>query len=103
METSTLTVIENDARQHLREPGMYAVVMYNDDITTTDFVVEILITVFDKPPDLAAQLMTEIHESGQGIAGVYTYDVAVTKKTQTDKLSNEKGYPLRLTVRPSQE
>ena len=81
-----------------RMPSMYAVVMYNDDITTMDFVVDVLMKVFHKTAVEASNIMLDIHQRGQGIAGIYTYDIAVTKKTHADRLSAEKGFPLKLAV-----
>jgi ATP-dependent Clp protease adaptor protein ClpS len=83
---------------NVRKPDMYAVVMYNDEVTTMDFVVEVLIKVFGKPAQVAAQIMMDIHESGQGIAGVYIYDIAITKKSEADRMSMQKSFPLKLQV-----
>jgi ATP-dependent Clp protease adaptor protein ClpS len=83
---------------NVRKPDMYAVVMYNDDITTMDFVVEVLIKVFGKPAQTAAQIMMDIHETGQGTAGIYIYDIAVTKKSEADRMSVQKNFPLKLQV-----
>jgi ATP-dependent Clp protease adaptor protein ClpS len=96
METSTHTLTRNDT--DVRMPGMYAVVVYNDEITTMDFVVDILMRVFHHRSLEASNIMMDIHQQGQGIAGIYTYDIAVTKKAHTDRLSAEKGFPLKLTV-----
>ena len=98
METNTQTIIENDVLRDLREPGMYAVILLNDDITTMEFVIMLLMRVFHKQQAEAEMLMMEIHQNGQGVAGIYTFDVAITKKTQADQLSAEKGYPLRITI-----
>ena len=99
METNTQILTEQDVRFELREPGMYAVILFNDDITTMDFVVTLLVKIFHKQPAEASAVMMEIHENGQGVAGVYTFDVAVTKKSQADLLSAEKGFPLRIAVK----
>ncbi len=85
-------------RTELRMPKMFSVVMHNDDYTAMDFVVDVLRKVFDKSEAEANIIMLEIHNSGKSIAGTYPYDIAVTKKTQTDQLAGEKGFPLRLTV-----
>jgi len=82
----------------LREPKMFAVVLHNDDITTMDFVVELLVRIFHKTTVEGAEIMMNVHDSGKGVAGVYTYDIAVTKKLQADLLSREHGFPLKLTV-----
>ena len=77
---------------------MYAVILLNDDITTMDFVVALLVKIFNKQPAEASSVMMEIHHNGQGVAGVYTFDIAVTKKAQADRFSAEKGFPLRIGI-----
>ena len=84
---------------YLKKPNDYAVIFWNDDFTTMEFVVHVLTKVFHKKPQDAAAIMMEVHESGQGIAGVYTYDIAVSKKARTDAMSAEKNFPLKLTIR----
>lgn len=88
--------VENKVK--LQKPKLYAVVILNDEITTMDFVVKILNKIFDKSLDEATRLMLEVHENGKGIAGVYTYDIAVTKKSQVDILSIENNFPLKIVV-----
>ena len=93
------TKLDQRQKLGLKKPSEYAVVIWNDDITTMEFVVSVLTRVFGKTSQDAAQLMMEVHEAGQGIAGVYTYDTAITKKARADAMSAEKGFPLRLTLR----
>jgi ATP-dependent Clp protease adaptor protein ClpS len=97
MNAHSQDLIEHDI--DLREPGMYAVIIHNDDITTMEFVTEVLTAIFHKTPPAAAALMMEVHELGHGVAGVYVFDIAVTKKSQADLLAAERGYPLKLTIR----
>ena len=97
MGTMTYDLIENDV--NIQQPKMYAVVIHNDDITTMDFVTEVLINIFHKTPVTAASLMIDVHERGHGIAGVYVFDIAVTKKSQADTMSAERGFPLKITIR----
>jgi ATP-dependent Clp protease adaptor protein ClpS len=78
---------------------MYAVIIHNDEITTMDFVTEVLTQVFHKTLVSAASLMMEVHEMGHGVAGVYVFDIAVTKKSQADLMAAERGFPLKLTIR----
>lgn len=83
----------------LKKPNMYSVLIHNDDITTMDFVVEVLVNIFQKHPQEAAALMMDVHEAGVGVAGVYVFDIACTKKFQADRLTAERGFPLKLTIR----
>jgi len=97
MNRQTQELIEQDVI--INEPAKFAVILHNDDITTMEFVVEILVHVFHKTVQEAAALMMDVHENGQAIAGVYSYDIAATKKGQTDQLAAEKKFPLKLTIR----
>jgi len=101
MSAKTLTITKQTTL--LKEPSMYAVILHNDDITTMDFVVEVLVEIFHKTPPEAAALMMDVHEAGSGLAGVYVFDIACTKKFQADRLAAEKGFPLKLTIREAQE
>jgi len=92
-------LLEHDVK--LREPNMFEVVIHNDDVTTMDFVTEILTQVFHKTPPAAAALMMEVHQMGHGVAGVYVFDIAVTKKNQSEILASERGFPLKLSIRES--
>ena len=82
----------------IKVPRMFKVIMHNDNITEMEFVVTVLTTVFQKPHEDAVATMLDIHNQGQGVAGVYTYDIAVSKKLQTDRLSSTRGFPLRLSL-----
>ena len=97
MSSRTLTIARQDTL--LQTPHMYAVIIHNDDMTTMDFVVDMLVQIFQKTPPQAAALMMDVHEAGSGIAGVYIFDIACTKKFQADRLASEKGFPLKLTIR----
>ncbi len=82
----------------LKAPSMFSVTMHNDDHTTMDFVTLVLMKVFNKSSVEASKLMMEVHIKGKSIVGVYTYDVAITKKMQTNQMAFEKGFPLRISV-----
>lgn len=90
-------------RVNLREPRRYKVTIYNDDFTTMDFVVMILTRVFFKSQAEAEALMLQVHHSDKAMVGIYSYDVAVSKKNKATNLAREAGFPLRLTVEPENE
>ena len=95
---SIQTIELTDAATAVRLPNEYAVIIHNDEITGMDFVVEVLCEVFHKSPVEASTLMMAVHNEGQGVAGVFTYDIAMTKKHQTEQRASEKRFPLRLTL-----
>ncbi|MCK4765256.1 MAG: ATP-dependent Clp protease adapter ClpS [Candidatus Aminicenantes bacterium] len=82
-------------RKTTKKPNMYKVVLYNDDYTTMEFVVEILITIFNKPRTEAVRVMLDVHKKGKGICGVYTYDIAVTKVNRVHRFAQVYEYPLK--------
>lgn len=84
----------------LKEPRRYKVVFHNDDFTTMDFVVEVLMRVFFFSEERANSLMLQIHHSDMAVVGVYTYDIAVSKARKATDMAREEGFPLRVTVEP---
>lgn len=74
------------------------VVFYNDDYTTKDFVVGVLVSVFHKSEADACNIMETVHRTGSAVAGVYSYDIAATRAAVTKQRAREQGFPLRVEV-----
>jgi ATP-dependent Clp protease adaptor protein ClpS len=85
-------------RDDIDEPSMYKVLLHNDDYTTMEFVVEILMFVFKKSPEEAVEIMLNVHHKGIGVCGVYPYEVSETKVKTVDALARENGFPLKCTM-----
>ena len=83
-----------ERKQKLQKPPLYKVLLHNDDFTTMDFVVFILVQVFHKSEDEAIQIMLAVHHQDVGVAGVYTHEVAETKVKQVHNLAKAHEYPL---------
>ena len=94
----TSTIIRDSAKEQVREPSMYQVILHNDHYTTQDFVVDVLRTVFHKSAPEATKIMLDVHRKGRGIVGSYTFDIARTKVDQVMKLARESGFPLKCTM-----
>jgi ATP-dependent Clp protease adaptor protein ClpS len=90
-------------RPKLERVRRYCVVFYNDDYTTKWFVVFILQHYFHMTEANATAFMTAVHETGRGIAGVYTRDVAESKVAQVMEVAREYEMPLRLEVEPEDD
>ena len=84
--------------EKLKEPEEYRVVLLNDDYTTMEFVVAVLISVFQKAEADATRIMRDVHKKGRGIVGVYPWDIAATKAEQVHSMARQHEYPLRCTV-----
>lgn len=83
------------------EPLEYRVILLNDDFTTMDFVVNVLVTVFHKSIFDATRIMLDVHIKGRGIVGVYCYDIASTKVNRVHKMARDSGFPLRCIIEPA--
>jgi len=81
--------------KRVKRPSMYRVILLNDDYTTMDFVIYILRSVFHKPEPEATRIMLHVHRKGEGVAGVYTRDIAETKIETVHRLARENSFPLR--------
>ena len=87
--------VSSETDQEVEEPPMYKVMLLNDDYTTMEFVVEILMYVFQKSSEEAMRIMLNVHRNGVGICGVYTHEVAETKVDTVQTLARENGFPLK--------
>ena len=85
-------------RIQLDAPEQFAVVFHNDDFTTMDFVMDVLINIFFKSQADACALMLKVHEEGRGVAGVYPLDIARSKATKALLMAREEGFPLKITL-----
>ena len=83
-----------------KKPRRYFVVMHNDDYTTQEFVVFVIVRYFRKSAEEANRLMVMVHTQGKATVGVYTRDIAETKVKLVTDYAREHGMPLLLTVEP---
>lgn len=79
----------------IKHPKKYKVLILNDDYTSMEFVIDILISVFHKSYEQATNIMLEVHQKEKGICGVYTNEIAETKIMQVHKKARDSGFPLR--------
>jgi ATP-dependent Clp protease adaptor protein ClpS len=82
-------------KPRLEEPRLYRVLLHNDNYTTMDFVVKVIVSVFHKPAAEATKIMLDVHKKGRGIVGVFTFDIASTKVAQVHELARQSQFPLR--------
>ncbi|PSM52494.1 ClpAP chaperone-protease complex specificity factor [Campylobacter blaseri] len=79
-------------------PKLYNVILHNDDKTTMDFVVDILIQIFNKSFDEAVETMLKIHNSGQAICGTYQKEIAISKQKAVLNSAKVANFPLQCTI-----
>ena len=89
--------------QHLmQQPPMYHVIMHNDDVTTMDFVVMLLMQIFRKSETDAETIMLKIHNEGSAIVGTYYKDIALSKARVATELARDNNFPLQITTEEAQ-
>ena len=99
-QTNTEILIKSSSKkkEKVSKPPMYKVIILNDDYTTMDFVVEILIKIFRKTLEKANKIMLNVHRRGKGICGLYTREIAETKIEIVHTLAQAQGFPIKCTM-----
>jgi len=92
------TKIKNESKQKTEEEKLFRVLLHNDDHTTMDFVVCVLMSIFDHTEVEAEQIMLSVHNNGIGVAGIYNLKVAEDKAKQTMDVARIKGFLLKCSV-----
>ncbi len=102
--TNDLDTVDNhelevkEAKPTLKKPSMYQVILLNDDFTPMEFVVDVLIKFFHMDKEKATRIMMHVHTRGKGICGIYTKDVAQTRKIQINEYSKTNQHPLQSDI-----
>lgn len=91
-------IISQKNKVKIKKPKQYKVIMHNDDYTTMEFVIEVLVRIFNKKLEEAQKIMLDVHKAGKGIAGIYSYDIAMTKAHTAMGWAKEEGFPFKLSV-----
>jgi len=86
----------------LKEPLQYKVIYINDEVTTMEFVIMSLITVFNHSPEMAQSLCDEVHEKGAGTAAIMPYEMAEQKGVEVTQLARNAGFPLQIKLEPTE-
>lgn len=81
-----------------KKPSMYRVLLMNDDYTPMEFVVSILMHIFNKTAEDATRIMLNVHQTGIGTCGVYTFEIAETKVAQVMDAAKRNQHPLQCTL-----
>ena len=102
MGTKAVTKTRPIPNLDLKEPPMYKVIYINDNVTTMEFVVETLVTIFNHSPETAEAVTLKIHEEGAGTAAVLPYEMAEQKGVEVTQLARNNGFPLQIKLEPTE-
>ena len=90
--------IKQTDKLDISKPKKYSVIMFNDDSTPMEFVIELLVNVFTHSEQAAQDITVKVHNEGKGVAGVYYYEIAEQKVAESVSVSRVAGYPLALDL-----
>ena len=94
------TSVVTEQKSRTEKPRLFRVILHNDDFTTQDFVIRVLVEVFNKPESEAFELMLQVHTRGACLAGVYTFEIAETKVARVQAMADAAEYPFLSTMEP---
>lgn len=86
----------------MKEPGKFAVIYINDNVTTMEFVVNSLVEVFNHSHESAEEITNKVHTEGAGIAAILPYEMAEQKGVTVTQMARSAGYPLVIKLEPSE-
>lgn len=92
---ATNTELETINEISIKYPKKYKVLLLNDDYTSMEFVIDVLMGIFHKNFSEAEAIMLEVHKKNRGVCGIYTHEIAQTKVVQVHRKARENGFPLR--------
>ena len=98
IDPGTLGHTDTQDEKGLDRPRMHKVLLHNDDYTPMEFVVQVLMDVFQKDEMSAMRIMLNVHNLGHGLCGVYTYEIAETKIAKVHELAIQQDYPLKASM-----
>ena len=81
-----------------QEPPLYDIIMHNDDFTTMDFVVMVLVGVFDYEPHQAVDIMMQVHYEGWAAIATFPKEIAEMKIATVEEMAEQAEFPLLLTL-----
>lgn len=90
--------LDEKIKVNITEPARWKVILLNDDTTPMEFVIDILVEVFKHSTDSARDVMLQVHETGSGIAGIYSFEIAESKAVDATNQARTNSYPLQLKL-----
>lgn len=97
----TIEEIDTGNKSRVEKIPPYKVIFLNDDTTSMEFVVHVLVTIFKKSQETAFLLMMEVHHQGAAVVDVLSFEEAEHRQSQVHTMAGREGFPLRCLVEPA--
>lgn len=78
----------------------WKVIAHDDNYTTMEFVVRIMVQIFNKPLILAEAIMWQVHNEGQSVVDVLPKAEAEFRVRKATTAARLEGFPFRFTIEP---
>lgn len=98
--TQSDTLVVSNTKTAIKPPPLWNVVFFNDKKTHYEFVVLVLMHLFNKEYEEATEITSYIHEKGKAVVATYTYEIAASKRDETVATARANGHPLRVEIEP---
>jgi ATP-dependent Clp protease adaptor protein ClpS len=95
---STDLQLDEKIKIKVSEPKRWKVILLNDETTPMEFVVSILVETFRHTADTAQKVTVQVHETGSGVAGLYSFEIAEAKAVEATNIARTNNYPLQLKL-----
>ena len=87
-------------KERPQEPKKYNVIVLNDDFTTFEFVIMIMMTVFRKTQQQAEDIASTTHIHQKATVGTYSLDIAKSKVAKATAMARAENFPLSFEIEP---
>ena len=98
MSTTDDVQLDEKVKLEVVEPKKWKVIFLNDNHTPMEFVVTVLVEIYKHTMEVANELTMQIHDTGSGVAGTYTFEIAEIKAVETTTLARAQGFPLQIKL-----
>lgn len=95
---STDVQLDEKIKVKVTEPKRWKVLLLNDDTTPMDFVISLLMETFKHSEESAKDVTIQVHETGSGIAGIYSFEIAEAKAVESTDNARTNGFPLQIKL-----
>lgn len=85
-------------KEDFNEPPNFNVIYINDEVTTQEFVIETLTSVFNYARESAEALTIRVHEEGSAVVATLPYEMAEQKGIEVTLLARSNGFPLAVKI-----
>jgi len=92
--------VKIQSKSNIKEPKQFRVIYVNDNVTTMEFVIESLVTVFNHDLITAHEITEKIHTDGSAVVAVLPYEMAEQRGIEVTMMARNQGYPLQIKLEP---